>query len=198
MCTLPIIVLGILALRHNGVSAIDGGFLQVLMTTATGRTKMEVAAAQGCLGSHENVPEALKKLKVRFGELNVIDRASMSAKAGISDLQVPVLEEFDTEIDQYSDHVPLVHLVRDPEDNDEDRLERIGSQIEAAFSKKSCEPGTILSRRTGFGDPSETIHLRRGSRLQDSRPSSVRARSVWRFALPSQGIAMKALGLGAG
>jgi hypothetical protein len=66
--TLPVLVVGLLALHHNGVTAIDGGFVQLLMTT-TGRTELEDIAAQGCLGGEENVPKELKKLRVRFGEM---------------------------------------------------------------------------------------------------------------------------------
>jgi hypothetical protein len=67
--SLPIVVFGMLALRSNGVSAIDGGFVQILMTAATGNTAVEQAARTSCFGGPENIPEELKKLKVRFGEL---------------------------------------------------------------------------------------------------------------------------------
>ncbi|KAL1792471.1 hypothetical protein ACET3X_008978 [Alternaria dauci] len=43
--TLPVLVLGMLALHHNGVTAIDGGFVQLLMTT-TGQTKIEDAVGR--------------------------------------------------------------------------------------------------------------------------------------------------------
>ncbi|KAF3039746.1 hypothetical protein E8E12_006952 [Didymella heteroderae] len=184
LCALPIVVLGILALRHNGVSAIDGGFLQVLMTTATGQTKMEVAAADGCLGGHENVPDTLKKLRVRFGELITTDQASKHAKRGNADSRAPVLEDLDMGTDQYGDHVPLVRLCYNRNDNDEGEPERTASQVEVASSNNGCEPGMSLTRRTGFGDLQETIPLCKGSHLQDPRPPSVRARSVWKFALP--------------
>lgn len=66
--SIPFLYLGIASLRYNGVSAIEGGFLQILMTT-TGSKTLEKAAAGGCLGGDENVPEELKKMKIRFGEL---------------------------------------------------------------------------------------------------------------------------------
>jgi hypothetical protein len=65
---IPIIALGIMALHENGVSAIDGGFVQLLVTT-TGRTELERHATKACLGGYENFSKELKELKVRFGEL---------------------------------------------------------------------------------------------------------------------------------
>lgn len=64
LLTVPIITLGLLALRHNGDSAIEGGFLQILMTAATGNAAIERAARSGCFGGRENMPEELEKLKV--------------------------------------------------------------------------------------------------------------------------------------
>jgi hypothetical protein len=61
--TLPVLILGFLALYHNGVTAIDGRFVQILMTT-TGRTGLEAAASKGCLGGEENVPDELNKMKI--------------------------------------------------------------------------------------------------------------------------------------
>ncbi|KAF2129167.1 hypothetical protein P153DRAFT_397338 [Dothidotthia symphoricarpi CBS 119687] len=68
LISVPFLLLGLISLRSNGVSAIEGGFLQILMTT-TGSKTLEKAAAGGCLGGEENTPEDLKSLKVRFGEL---------------------------------------------------------------------------------------------------------------------------------
>lgn len=68
LVTIPVLGLGVYALRQNGVSAVDGGFLQ-LMTTTTGSATLEKLAAGGCLGGNESVPKELKELKVRFGEL---------------------------------------------------------------------------------------------------------------------------------
>ncbi|TVY14894.1 hypothetical protein LARI1_G006393 [Lachnellula arida] len=63
----PFILLGGLALFKNGVSAIDGGFLQIV-ATSTGSAVLDHAAAGGCLGGDESVAQELKDLKVRFGE----------------------------------------------------------------------------------------------------------------------------------
>jgi hypothetical protein len=69
---IPIIASGLIALfvRNKGVSAITGGFVQLLMTT-TGRTSLEaiVARSTGMMGGHESVSEELKELNIRFGEL---------------------------------------------------------------------------------------------------------------------------------
>ena len=45
--TAAILILGMLALKKNGVAATDGGFLQVLMTT-TGDTEMRKAVISSC------------------------------------------------------------------------------------------------------------------------------------------------------
>jgi hypothetical protein len=66
--SLPFLVLGLLSLRQDGVSAIQGGFIQVLMTTI-GSEILKKAATGSCLGADENVPDELKRLRIRFGEL---------------------------------------------------------------------------------------------------------------------------------
>lgn len=66
--TLPFIVLGVWALRANGVPATDSGFLQILMTTC-GSPIVDHLAAGGCLGGDHNVPGDLRELPVQFGEL---------------------------------------------------------------------------------------------------------------------------------
>jgi hypothetical protein len=73
----PFIVLGGLALYWNGVSAMDGGFIQII-TTSTGSAILDRAAAGGCLGGDESVPQELKDLEIRFGEF--IGRADAPVK----------------------------------------------------------------------------------------------------------------------
>lgn len=68
LLSIPFLYLGLNSLRLNGVSAMEGGFLQILMTT-TGSKTLEKAAMGGCLGGDENVPENLKSMRIRFGEL---------------------------------------------------------------------------------------------------------------------------------
>ncbi|KAF3008932.1 hypothetical protein E8E13_011326 [Curvularia kusanoi] len=69
---IPIIVLGLVSfhIQNEGISAINGGFLQLLMTT-TGRTDLEdiVHKTSGTLGGYENASDKLKAVEVRFGEL---------------------------------------------------------------------------------------------------------------------------------
>jgi len=65
---LPILAMGGYALRQNGVSAVDGGFIQ-LITTSTGSPTLQKLAAGGCLGGFESIPKELKQLEIRFGEL---------------------------------------------------------------------------------------------------------------------------------
>ncbi|KAJ8119064.1 hypothetical protein OPT61_g81 [Boeremia exigua] len=69
---LPIIALGLAAfyIRNQGVSAISGGFLQILMTTrGHGMLDYTILKGSGTLGGHENVTQELKDLDVSFGEL---------------------------------------------------------------------------------------------------------------------------------
>ncbi|KAE9373328.1 hypothetical protein N431DRAFT_338567 [Stipitochalara longipes BDJ] len=78
---IPILGIGFLALKSNGVAAIDGGFTQ-LVTTSTGSKTLEKVAAGGCLGGNENVPVGLKELKVRFGELVGDSNGGLVRRAG--------------------------------------------------------------------------------------------------------------------
>ena len=71
LIAIPFILAGCLALHLNGVSAVDGGFMQII-ATSTGSAILDKAAAGGCLGGDESIPQELKDLEIRFGE--VIDR----------------------------------------------------------------------------------------------------------------------------
>lgn len=71
LAAIPFILLGTFALIRNGVSAMDGSFMQII-TTSTGSSVLDTAAAGGCLGGHESVPQELKDLEIRFGEF--VDR----------------------------------------------------------------------------------------------------------------------------
>lgn len=70
--SIPIIALGLFAFykRNQGVSAITGGFLQILVTT-TGRGSLEGVITKGrsTFGGHENISKELRETKIRFGEL---------------------------------------------------------------------------------------------------------------------------------
>lgn len=78
---MPFILLGLWALRHNGVSAIDGGFIQ-LVTTTTGSKALNREAAAGSLGGQENIPEGLQNLKIRFGELRNKTKYELGGRGG--------------------------------------------------------------------------------------------------------------------
>jgi hypothetical protein len=71
LLAVPFILLGGFALHINGVSATDGGFMQII-ATSTGSAILDRAAAGGCLGGDESIPQELKDLEIRFGE--IIDR----------------------------------------------------------------------------------------------------------------------------
>jgi hypothetical protein len=66
--TLVFVVLGMLALFRNGVSASSGGFLQILCTTR-GNETLDNATIGASLGGRENVSRELREMKVAFGEL---------------------------------------------------------------------------------------------------------------------------------
>ncbi|KAE8448782.1 hypothetical protein EG329_008784 [Mollisiaceae sp. DMI_Dod_QoI] len=91
--SLPLLAIGGACLHSNGVSAIDGGFLQILMTTSNSKALHEVAS-DGALGGQENVPEELKELKVRYGELvggeEKLKAVRMRAGFGVEDEVVSI------------------------------------------------------------------------------------------------------------
>jgi hypothetical protein len=80
LLAMPFIILGGLALYWNGISPMDGGCMQII-TTSTSSAVLDRAAAGGCLGGNENVPQELKDLKIRFGEFIRHDNAPVK-KAG--------------------------------------------------------------------------------------------------------------------
>lgn len=87
---LPFIILGFLALGWNGVSATEGGFLQILCTTTASWRLREIAGG-GCLGGGENVPEDIKGVRIRFGVVGSEGRGV--AGFGISDEVEPLLKK---------------------------------------------------------------------------------------------------------
>lgn len=81
LVSVPFVVMGCLALMKNGVSATDGGFMQ-LITTNTGSAIIDKAAAGGCLGGDESAPQELKDLEIRFGEFVGRDEPGRIKRAG--------------------------------------------------------------------------------------------------------------------
>ncbi|CZR65875.1 uncharacterized protein PAC_15775 [Phialocephala subalpina] len=88
LIALPLLAIGMLSFVENGVSATDGGFLQILTTTSASKTLHRVAEG-GSLGGEENVPKELKELKIMFGELNS-SRGARRAGFGTEDEVVPI------------------------------------------------------------------------------------------------------------
>ena len=78
---IPFILLGGIALAKNGVSAMDGGFTQII-ATSTGSAVLDRAAAGGCLGGSESVPQELKDLEIRFGEFIGREEPGRTKRAG--------------------------------------------------------------------------------------------------------------------
>lgn len=128
----PILVLGFVALyvQNHGVSAMSGGFLQLLMTT-TGRTSLEavVTKGSGTLGGYENVSEELREMEVRFGELIEVSGDD--------------LKETDTLLSGHEEHA-------DVQEGD-----RSQSGIETMSGTERCEKSVLVVQRAGFGTVDE-------------------------------------------
>lgn len=61
-------VIGLGALRRNGVPTVDGGFLQIMMTTR-GDTEMERLVVEQGPESVEEISAELKRLQIKLGEV---------------------------------------------------------------------------------------------------------------------------------
>ncbi|KAI4705081.1 hypothetical protein J4E89_009375 [Alternaria sp. Ai002NY15] len=135
---IPILVLGLIALyvQNHGVSAISGGFMQLLMTT-TGRGSLEavVARGSGTLGGYENVSEELRGMEVRFGEF--------------VDVSGGEVKETDTLL---SGHDGLVDAQNDGSSQ---------SGMQAVSGAERFEDSVSVARRAGFGTVDELIPFRK-------------------------------------
>ncbi|KAJ4309387.1 hypothetical protein N0V94_008960 [Neodidymelliopsis sp. IMI 364377] len=143
---LPIIACGLVALymQNQGVSAISGGFLQLLMTT-TGRTELErtIVKGSGTMGGYENVSKELLHSEVMFGEF--VD--SCDEKNGESVTSASILSRPGRESDD-----PIAM----PLDDDRQTVEgNIASGVELLE-----EEGSVV-RRAGFGTIEEVRSFKR-------------------------------------
>ncbi|KAG0651198.1 hypothetical protein D0Z07_2001 [Hyphodiscus hymeniophilus] len=95
LLTIPFILIGGLALHKNGVSAVDGGFMQII-ATSTGSAILDKAAAGGCLGGDESIPQELKDLEIRFGEIMDREAPGRIKRAGFGvDSEITALKRGD-------------------------------------------------------------------------------------------------------
>ncbi|KAI4607625.1 hypothetical protein J4E83_009522 [Alternaria metachromatica] len=135
---IPVLVLGLIALyvQNHGVSAISGGFMQLLMTT-TGRGSLEavVTRGSGTLGGYENVSEELRGMEVRFGEL--VDAGEDEVK------------ETDTLL---SGRDGLVDVQNDDSSQ---------SGVRILSGTERFENSVSVTRRAGFGTVDEVIPFRK-------------------------------------
>jgi hypothetical protein len=140
--TLPVLVLGLSALQHNGVTAMDGGFVQLLMTT-TGRTVIEDAAGAGCMGGEENVPKELKKMRVRFGEMvqgeNLLRAGGLEGQEETSTETLPVAQDLGSS----------------------GSVQKLSTRNDTVKQFSGME-GQRAVRRVGFGLLEETLPLEKG------------------------------------
>jgi len=136
---IPILVLGLLALyvQNHGVSAISGGFMQLLMTT-TGRGSLEavVTRGSGTLGGYENVSEELRGVEIRFGELVEVSGDEV--------------KKTDTLLSGHG-HVDV--------QNDDSSQ----SGVQNASGSERFENSVSVARRAGFGTVDEVILFRKNA-----------------------------------
>jgi hypothetical protein len=145
---IPIIALGLLTLyiQNNGVSAITGGFVQVLMTT-TGRTLLEAVIAKGSrsMGGAENVSKELSDMEIRFGELIEEDGES-STESWPSKrhqrVQYNDAERYDVDVESSQDGSGYTMV---------------------ATVMEGYEEGATVRRRAGFGTLDETRPFGKGT-----------------------------------
>ncbi|KAF2731232.1 hypothetical protein EJ04DRAFT_584008 [Polyplosphaeria fusca] len=148
LLTIPVLVMGLFALRKNGMTAIDGGFTQILMTT-TGRTRLNEVAVNGCFGGDQNIPTGFKRMNIRFGEL-IWDEEMQKKDSSYSgtpsrDEQNPTLPDQDPD---YEDG-----LQETIEANNGTGYTKLASGITTSTSTIS------VARRVGFGTAEETRPL---------------------------------------
>jgi hypothetical protein len=143
---LPILALGLAAFytRNQGVSAITGGFLQVLMTT-TGRGSLEtvVVKTSGTMGGQENVSDELKEMVIRFGEL--IDANDPEDARSIMTSSTRSVHE---------ERVEGLEILQN-EDDDGNARASMASGVELS------EKGGTVTIRAGFGVAEEVRPLRK-------------------------------------
>jgi hypothetical protein len=150
--TIPILILGLVALQQNGVSAISGGFLQILMTT-TGRTTLEAVAAKSSLGGQENVSKELRDMEVRFGELVDVEEAGESKETIVANVQNAHCD----------DHGAESTSITEDDVIQQGLLNRNSGYANVASSSDMTVEEARVVRRAGFGSVHETIMLDKGA-----------------------------------
>jgi hypothetical protein len=142
---IPIIASGLFAfyVRNQRVSAISGGFLQILMTT-TGRTELEtiIMEGSGTMGGRENVSEKLKRTKIRFGKLIELDKEERADDPSVNAGSSTYGDDADDASVQHSS-------------NSENNQAAVVSGVDIAENSKT------VSRRAGFGMVHEVDSFRK-------------------------------------
>jgi hypothetical protein len=142
---IPIIASGLFAfyVRNQRVSAISGGFLQILMTT-TGRTELEtiIMEGSGTMGGRENVSEKLKRTKIRFGKLIELDKEERADDPSVDAGSSTYGDDADDASVQHSS-------------NSENNQAAVVSGVDIAENSKT------VSRRAGFGMVHEVDSFRK-------------------------------------
>ncbi|KAG9197012.1 hypothetical protein G6514_002538 [Epicoccum nigrum] len=146
--SLPIIALGLTAfyMRNQSISAISGGFFQILMTT-TGRGSLEdvIVKGSGTLGGIENVSEELKNTKIRFGEL-VETKGTDDNRPKMLGYNASIHEGLTESLDTYQ-----------REDNHKNVT------VGVASSGEISEQRQTITKRAGFGIAREVKPFRKGT-----------------------------------
>lgn len=158
---IPIAALGLASMHENDVTAITGGFLQVLMTTSD-QFSLREAAQKYSIGGHENVSKELEEMEVRFGELITNEGYSLKETEVSSESNIA---EDQTDSDEIT---AATFLEIEPLQEAAPRTEEIAASLhsssstkESAFVATSVIQDNVIRWRAGFGTMEETRPLRR-------------------------------------
>ncbi|CAO2649987.1 Nn.00g012790.m01.CDS01 [Neocucurbitaria sp. VM-36] len=173
--TLPVLFMGLIALHQNGVSAIDGGFLHILMTT-TGINELRELATIGSAGGKENISQELMQLQVRVGELVASEPLNDAAMCGNGNHRDNghtslAITSTNAAIAQGRDRQEFCH---NNVEQDEHRGEigdhnternQVSESSQLACDVSTCKPDNNARKRVGFGTLEETKSLLKGRKL---------------------------------
>jgi hypothetical protein len=112
--------------------------------TTTGQTKIEDVVGAGCLGGEEDVPNEMKRIRVRFGEM--VESESI----------LPIAKPTNT-LEEANDSIAETMTgARDLDTSDD--VERVGTRIDSAGQCSGMKRHGPV-RRAGFGLLEETMPL---------------------------------------
>jgi hypothetical protein len=158
------------ALQKNGVSAVSGDFLQILMTT-TERTRLEVVAAKSSLGRQENASKERQDMEVRFGELIHVDEAADCKEVSGECAQAAHLDNHVTETTSSTEDDVIQQVLLNQASGHANIVSNLGATVEEArverragleaFMRQDClskeQYRTARVSQTAIGSISEVL-----------------------------------------